>query len=51
MVALTASAMAEDVRRALDAGCDAHLAKPVKKATLLEAIDRYAAGLPVPAAT
>ncbi len=26
----------------LDAGCDAHLAKPVKKARLLEAIQRYA---------
>ena len=51
VVALTASAMAEDVQRALEAGCDAHVAKPVKKATLLEAIDRYAAGPPAPAAT
>ena len=47
IVALTASAMPEDVRRALEAGCDAHLAKPVKKQALLEAIARYA----VPAGT
>ena len=52
VVALTASAMAEDVRQALAAGCDAHLAKPVKKATLLAAIARHtgqAAGQGVPA--
>jgi signal transduction histidine kinase/DNA-binding response OmpR family regulator len=42
IVALTASAMPEDVRRALEAGCDAHLAKPVKKQILLAAIERYA---------
>ena len=41
IVALTASAMAEDVRQALDAGCDAHLAKPLKKAALLAALIRH----------
>jgi signal transduction histidine kinase/CheY-like chemotaxis protein len=50
VVALTASAMPEDVRRALDAGCDAHLAKPVKKQILLAAIERYARPLVAAAA-
>jgi CheY-like chemotaxis protein len=53
VVALTASAMPEDIRQARDAGCDAHLAKPLRKAALLAALDRYAApgaGLRVPAA-
>jgi CheY-like chemotaxis protein len=43
VVALTASVMAEDIRQALAAGCDAHLAKPLKKAALLAAIDHYSA--------
>jgi CheY-like chemotaxis protein len=43
VVALTASVMLEDVRQALDAGCDAHLAKPLKKATLLAALGRFTA--------
>lgn len=38
IVALTASALEEDVRRAREAGCDLHVSKPVRKATLLEAI-------------
>jgi PAS domain S-box-containing protein len=38
IIALTASALVEDVRRCLEAGCDAHVAKPVKRATLLAAI-------------
>jgi two-component system, sensor histidine kinase and response regulator len=38
VIALTASALDDDVRRAAEAGCDRHLSKPVKKATLLEAI-------------
>jgi hypothetical protein len=42
-VALTASVLATDVRRVLAAGCDAHLAKPLKKATLLAALARFAA--------
>jgi PAS domain S-box-containing protein len=42
VVALTANAMEEDVRRCLAAGCDAHVAKPVKKAALLASIARHA---------
>jgi PAS domain S-box-containing protein len=38
IIALTASALEESVHRSLEAGCDAHVAKPVRKATLLEAI-------------
>ena len=38
IIALTASALEESVQRSLEAGCDAHVAKPVKKATLFEAI-------------
>ena len=38
IIALTASALKEDVERSLEAGCDQHVAKPVRKATLLAAI-------------
>jgi len=38
ILALTASALKEDVRKCIDAGCDAHLSKPIKKAALLQAI-------------
>ena len=38
IIALTAAALEEDVRRAKDAGCDLHVSKPVKKSTLLEAV-------------
>ncbi len=42
IVALTASALNEDAGRAREAGCDAHVTKPIKKTTLLEVIRRYA---------
>ena len=35
--------------RALDAGCDAHVAKPVRKTILLQTVNRFAARPPVPA--
>jgi PAS domain S-box-containing protein len=38
IVALTASALEEAVHRTKEAGCDAHVTKPVKKSTLLDAI-------------
>lgn len=38
IIALTASALDDAVRRAIDAGCDQHVSKPVKKSTLFAAI-------------
>jgi PAS domain S-box-containing protein len=43
IVALTASALDEAVRKSFDAGCDLHLAKPVRRATLIETIRTIAA--------
>ncbi len=42
IIALTAYALKEEVQKALDAGCNQHLSKPVKKKVLLEAISQYA---------
>jgi PAS domain S-box-containing protein len=42
IVALTAFALKEEVKKSLDAGCDDHLTKPIKKQVLLEALDKYA---------
>jgi two-component system, sensor histidine kinase and response regulator len=39
IIALTASALEADVRRSVDAGADLHVSKPVRKATLLAAIE------------
>jgi PAS domain S-box-containing protein len=44
IIALTASALAEDVERSLAAGCNAHVSKPVRKRVLLEAIRSVVAG-------
>ncbi|MEO5347480.1 MAG: transporter substrate-binding domain-containing protein [Magnetococcus sp. YQC-9] len=41
IIALTAYALTENVAQSLDAGCDTHLSKPVRKKTLLAAIERY----------
>lgn len=41
IVALTANAFQEDERRSLEAGCTGFLAKPVKKADLIEAVGQY----------
>jgi len=38
VIALTAAALEEDVKRALAAGCDLHLSKPIKKRVLLNTI-------------
>jgi len=42
IIALSAYALKEDAQKSLDAGCNAHLAKPIKKAKLMEAILEYA---------
>ncbi len=44
IIALTASALEESVHRSLEAGCDAHVAKPVRKATLFEIDCEYHGG-------
>ena len=38
IIALSASAFPEDVRKAHESGCDLHISKPVKKATVIAAI-------------
>jgi len=47
IIALTAYALKEDAQRSLDAGCDGHLSKPIRKATLIDAIHQYAGKVPV----
>lgn len=45
VVALTAHAMSEDRNRAIEAGCDAFVAKPYRSAELLETIRKLLAGV------
>ncbi|MCX8110266.1 MAG: PAS domain S-box protein [Syntrophorhabdaceae bacterium] len=42
VVALTAFALKEEIQKSIDAGCDAHISKPIKKTALIEVIERYA---------
>ena len=42
IIALTATAYDADRRLSLDAGCDEHLVKPVRKADLMRAVQRWA---------
>jgi two-component system sensor histidine kinase/response regulator len=44
IIALTAHAMKEDIQKSLDAGCTDHLTKPIKRATLMEAVQKYTQG-------
>ncbi len=46
IVALTAYALKEDTQKSLDAGCNAHLTKPIKKANLLEALTEFSQSKP-----
>jgi len=46
IIALTASADSETIRRTKEAGCDLHISKPLKKAILLETIARCAPAQP-----
>ena len=41
VIALSAYALKEEIQKSLDAGCDEHLTKPLKKAKLMETIYRY----------
>jgi PAS domain S-box-containing protein len=41
ILALTAHALQGDAQKSLEAGCTAHLSKPIKKATLLAAISEH----------
>lgn len=42
IVAMTAYALKEEVKKSLQAGCDDHLTKPIKKQVFLEAVARHA---------
>jgi CheY-like chemotaxis protein len=44
ILALTAHALPEQIQKSLDAGCTAHLTKPIRKATLLRAIEAHTMG-------
>ena len=41
IVALSANAMSEDISRSIEAGCNAHLTKPITKFKLIEAIQNF----------
>ncbi len=43
IIALTAHAIKEEIDKCIAAGCDTHIGKPVKKATLLQTIEKYMA--------
>jgi PAS domain S-box-containing protein len=42
ILALTAYAMKEDIQKSLEAGCNGHITKPIKKIQFLEAVAAYA---------
>ncbi len=44
IIALTAFALKEDEQKSLEAGCDTHLTKPIKKKTLLETLAAWSPG-------
>lgn len=44
VIALTAHALKDDEQKSMDAGCDAHLTKPIKKAVLMDALLKYGPG-------
>ena len=45
IIALTALALKEENSKILEAGCDAHLTKPIKRGTLLEVLQAYRGNL------
>jgi CheY-like chemotaxis protein/HPt (histidine-containing phosphotransfer) domain-containing protein len=46
ILALTANAMSEDSQRCLDAGCSEHLAKPINRTQLIQAIAAHVGNAP-----
>lgn len=49
ILSLTARALPEEVQRSLLAGCTGHLTKPIRRSTLVQALQRHGAGsVPVP---
>ena len=44
IIAMTANAFAEDVKDALDAGMDAHIAKPIDMGLLKKTVSQYVQG-------
>ena len=42
IIALTAHALKKDEQKSLDAGCDSHIIKPIKKLKLIETIMQFA---------
>ena len=46
IIALTASVFGDAVRKSLEAGCDAHVSKPVKRSTLLQALQNILSDVP-----
>ncbi len=44
IVALTAYALKEDIQKSLNAGCDGHVTKPLKKVTFLNAVAQFTSG-------
>jgi len=44
IVALTAHALAGDAEKSLEAGCNGHVTKPIKKPKLMETIAQFAGG-------
>ncbi|MFT5134930.1 MAG: signal transduction histidine kinase/CheY-like chemotaxis protein [Gammaproteobacteria bacterium] len=45
IISLTAHAFKEEIDRCLEAGCNAHLSKPVKKAILISTIQKYTSAI------
>jgi PAS domain S-box-containing protein len=44
IIALTAHALHEDERKSIDAGCDQHLTKPIRKQDFLSTLKKYRSG-------
>jgi CheY-like chemotaxis protein len=41
IIALTALALKEEAARIFEAGCNAHMTKPIRKSTLLDILSAY----------